>query len=125
MTPQGHRIRTVAPEANPTNPGWYPDPNGLSALRWWDGRIWHEDTLESLPAWEGVPGRWELWEATDVVEREGVHTTAILSPLMPSYDEAIVGMTHTWTVEASGMEEARTLVFNHLHPDLSMPVSEE
>lgn len=25
-------------------PGWYSDPGGLEALRWWDGKIWSEHT---------------------------------------------------------------------------------
>lgn len=25
-------------------PGWYPDPTGLQALRWWDGRQWSQQT---------------------------------------------------------------------------------
>ena len=28
--------------------GWYPDPTGMSALRWWDGMAWTEGTHSGL-----------------------------------------------------------------------------
>lgn len=29
-------------------PGWYPDPSGQAALRWWDGKTWADQTSASL-----------------------------------------------------------------------------
>jgi hypothetical protein len=68
--------------------------------------------------WEGVVSRWELWEANDTVEGDGVHTTGILTPLMPGYAREIAemtrtGWTRTWTVEASSWNEARSLIYEH------------
>lgn len=28
-------------------PGWYPDPGGAPAVRWWDGRVWTEHVRQS------------------------------------------------------------------------------
>jgi hypothetical protein len=30
-------------------PGWYPDPNGLQVLRWWDGKQWGPQTQPMPP----------------------------------------------------------------------------
>lgn len=35
-------------------PGWYPDPDGRPADRWWDGAEWTERTRPSTSS--GVPG---------------------------------------------------------------------
>jgi Protein of unknown function (DUF2510) len=35
-------------------PGWFPDPTGLQALRWWDGTQWGEETRH-LPESEQEP----------------------------------------------------------------------
>lgn len=50
-----------SPPAGPP-PGWYPDPNGLQLLRWWDGRHWGLQTQplpapmqEPRPPYSGVP----------------------------------------------------------------------
>ena len=37
-TPVAARQPAVATVATPA--GWYPDPQGLAALRWWDGQAW-------------------------------------------------------------------------------------
>jgi hypothetical protein len=38
-------------------PGWYLDPIGLHALRWWDGAHWARDTQPLLGSpWERPPG---------------------------------------------------------------------
>ncbi len=31
-------------------PGWYPDPGGEAALRWWDGMRWTDATSDAAPA---------------------------------------------------------------------------
>jgi hypothetical protein len=36
--------------------GWYPDPNGLQVMRWWDGRQWGPQT-QSMPAAGQEPQR--------------------------------------------------------------------
>ncbi|MGN6503135.1 MAG: DUF2510 domain-containing protein [Pseudolysinimonas sp.] len=30
-------------------PGWYTDPAGVAALRWWDGAVWTEGTHDAAP----------------------------------------------------------------------------
>ncbi len=53
----------TAPEADPAsiNAGWYPDPWGVSAWRWWDGLAWTTyvgeatDHKPRLPSWLSVP----------------------------------------------------------------------
>lgn len=41
----------------PTQAGWYPDPNGEAAERWWDGEEWSEKTRHryTAPAYEPQP----------------------------------------------------------------------
>lgn len=44
------------PEAPPAvPPGWYPDPWGLAARRWWDGRAWTGHVDPPAPGTEGAP----------------------------------------------------------------------
>lgn len=38
---------TQAPQWVP--PGWYPSPDGAPVLRWWDGRVWTDATLNPTP----------------------------------------------------------------------------
>jgi hypothetical protein len=33
-------VTAVQSPAVATPPGWYADPHGLAALRWWDGHGW-------------------------------------------------------------------------------------
>jgi hypothetical protein len=32
------------------SPGWYADPHGVSAYRWWDGLAWTANTADGQPA---------------------------------------------------------------------------
>ena len=34
--------------------GWYPDPGGTTAWRWWDGGAWNEDLHAYFPPIEGI-----------------------------------------------------------------------
>jgi hypothetical protein len=36
-------------------PGWYPDPNGLPAQRWWDGTTWTEHSAPFVTAFPPPP----------------------------------------------------------------------
>src|SRR3954453_18998208 len=44
--------------AAPTGPasGWYPDPNDVSVLRWWDGSVW-TDSVAANPEAPREAGR--------------------------------------------------------------------
>jgi hypothetical protein len=46
----------VIPAAPPVPPGWYPDPHGAPAQRWWDGTAWsaHTAPLPGYPAYGGT-----------------------------------------------------------------------
>ncbi|WP_055585193.1 phospholipid scramblase-related protein [Streptacidiphilus griseoplanus] len=54
-----------------TPPGWYPDPHGVAALRWWDGSRWTEHThagtgggtvppQQQAPAVQSSSSAWEI-----------------------------------------------------------------
>jgi hypothetical protein len=40
----GPVLPAMPPTPQGIAPGWYPDPNGLPAQRWWDGMAWTEQT---------------------------------------------------------------------------------
>jgi hypothetical protein len=40
----GPVLPAMPPTPQGIAPGWYPDPNGLPAQRWWDGMAWTEST---------------------------------------------------------------------------------
>jgi hypothetical protein len=44
----GEGIVSEQPPTEYAPPGWFPDPTGLQALRWWDGTQWGQQT-RSLP----------------------------------------------------------------------------
>ncbi|MEV6523451.1 phospholipid scramblase-related protein [Longispora sp. NPDC051575] len=44
----------------PTPPGWYPDPSGTTAQRWWDGQKWTEHTQGQSGGAPAKPLDWEL-----------------------------------------------------------------
>ncbi len=48
---------TAAPDDAPGGPppGWYPDPAGQAAARWWDGRAWGEVQASGHPVETSVP----------------------------------------------------------------------
>jgi hypothetical protein len=37
------------------SPGWYADPQGLAAYRWWDGLNWTANTADGQPAAPSAP----------------------------------------------------------------------
>jgi hypothetical protein len=43
-------IWLVRPRAAAPRPGWYDDPTSATAMRWWDGTQWSQNTAE-------IPGR--------------------------------------------------------------------
>ena len=77
----------TSPSAVPA--GWYADPSGLPALRWWDGREWTSHVQPGAPAtppttisagWRGGPATKPVGEPTP-----GPHTTAdFYAPTAPS-----------------------------------------
>lgn len=56
----GRPAGTVTPVSltpgNLPNAGWYPDPSGRDALRWWDGQAWTERVETNGAATASVPG---------------------------------------------------------------------
>ncbi|MBA2552406.1 MAG: DUF2510 domain-containing protein, partial [Geodermatophilaceae bacterium] len=38
-------------------PGWYADPSGAAAQRWWDGNQWTDHTQQPPPVQVSDPGR--------------------------------------------------------------------
>src|SRR4051812_22026449 len=42
-------------DASSSAPGWYPDPTGTGALRWWDGRTWTEHVAAAPSPYAGSP----------------------------------------------------------------------
>lgn len=71
-----------------TAAGWYPDPWGAAALRWWDGTAWTghvagEAPAAGAPATAGpeVPSTGPLWTSSRLVFAEAVPGDAIGGPL--------------------------------------------
>jgi hypothetical protein len=50
-----HRARRRRPDPFRNASGWYPDPNGLPAQRWWDGTAWTEHSAPIPPAFPPPP----------------------------------------------------------------------
>jgi hypothetical protein len=47
--PFGPPRSNPAPAGGGSPPGWYGDPGGSASWRYWDGRIWTEHTVPSVP----------------------------------------------------------------------------
>jgi hypothetical protein len=64
---------TQDPSTSPAPAGWYPDPSGAAALRWWDGSAW---TAEEHPVTTGGHPRWRRIVAVVLVIALVAATTA-------------------------------------------------
>ncbi len=64
-------------------PGWYPDPKGISKLRYWNGSIWTDHV------WSSKPPRGPLDGARMLVVAGGI--ALAVSPLLPWVDVVLLG----------------------------------
>jgi len=52
-------LPAMPPTPQAIAPGWYPDPQGLPAQRWWDGMAWTEHSAPLIP-YPPPPGRYPI-----------------------------------------------------------------
>jgi len=48
-------LRSGSGNQSSVPPGWYPDPQGLADLRWWDGSVWTQTTGARSAGSSGLP----------------------------------------------------------------------
>ncbi len=79
-----------APMAPSIAPGWYPDPQGLPAQRWWDGAGWSPHTAPATGSLVSYPGGGYPGGGYPVVQAPHGGTTVVLMPPRKSVGVALV-----------------------------------
>lgn len=64
-------------DADLPQPGWYPDPSGAPALRWWNGVTWSDSTHPLSPDAEAAP-------VPAAPPTAPLPTTHVWSPVVPA-----------------------------------------
>lgn len=87
-------------DADLPQPGWYPDPSGAPALRWWNGVTWSDVTHALQPDAA-------LAAPTAVPPTAPLPTTQVWAPVVPPpADAPVAGVersTHRWWIPVTAL----------------------
>jgi hypothetical protein len=110
----------VTIDGNTVGPGWYPDPSGQHAWRWWDGQQWTEHA--STPAQSPMPSP-QITAASPYPAFENEHNSAPWAKraLLVYMAVVVIGAGIVWLAEPALHTYNSQLRFHLAHPGSPFP----